>query len=514
MAHYCITVQVANSQGMAVGSGAISLRGAQIMASIFEFLGAALVGQHVTGTVGSKIVDVDAVSPQQYAFGMCSAILSTAIWMFTATFFKMPVSSTHSIIGALMGFQLFINNVDPSSEHWNILGDIGISWIVTPFISFLMSMSFMYIIDRWWPLFIIDSDSLSKQALIVNEIEMDSIPQNDNNHNDTDDGNIGISENDKAFELSDHFDITTKPQPMRFSIIFAILSSTLILFILAAGPKSISILDDVSWWIFIMIGIGSFLFTMFIGYFGEKYFRKWYINKYYKTECIDNDDQDEIGGSDGDLRLNVGQKYKVFNNSDYFTLYLIIASASVAFAHGGNDVANVLGPFGQIFEYQQHGKISKSTSIPLWLAGMGGIAIGIGFILFGKNVLDTVGKKITSVNYQSGFIAQYSSALTVLICDILALPVSSSTVIIGAVSGVGFYNTKKESFLKRQMNIKRDENDIDGYSSMNCFKKLLFRLKRMNIKILLKIIATWIITIPCNAMICALIYFIIDSIFA
>merc|ERR1719245_1369467 len=76
---------VANSQGMAVGSGALSLRGAQIMASIFEFLGAALVGQHVSSTVGSKIVDINEVSAEKYSWGMLSAILSCAIWMFLAT---------------------------------------------------------------------------------------------------------------------------------------------------------------------------------------------------------------------------------------------------------------------------------------------------------------------------------------------------------------------------------------------------------------------------------------------
>merc|ERR1711971_1420241 len=171
---------------------------------------------------------------------------------------------------------------------------------------------------------------------------------------------------------------------------------------------------------------------MAIGYFIEPHYRKWYINKYYH---IDDDAQSDAVSIE---RVD----YRIFNNIDYFSIYLVIASGSVSFAHGGNDVANVLGPFGQIFSYQKDGKITEGASIPIWLAAGGGLAIGIGFVLFGKGVLETVGKKIADVTYQSGFIAQYSAALTVLVCDILALPVSSSTVIIGAVSGVAFYDTK------------------------------------------------------------------------
>ena len=123
-----------------------------------------------------------------------------------------------------------------------------------------------------------------------------------------------------------------------------------------------------------------------------------------------------------------------------------------------------------------------------------------------------MGKKITKVNYQSGFIAQYSAALTVLFCDVLGIPVSSSTVIIGAVAGVGFYNTKKEGIIRKKMGMERRFTLQDQYDRMGCFGKCIFRLKRMNLKILLKILATWIITIPCNAGICAAVYAIIDAI--
>eukprot|EP01084_Bolivina_argentea_P134386 237052_1 len=447
---------VANSQAMAVGSGALSLRGSQIIASIFEFAGAALVGQHVSSTVGSKLVDMDQISPQKYAWGMLSAVLSTAIWMFTATFIKMPVSSTHSIIGALMGFQLVINQFDFAQQHWGILGNVAISWIATPFISFVMSVVFMCLLDRWWPLYsnklLPDTSLATSKALINNgdkncEIQMNKFQLDTNETKEKMElPSEDESDSDEEFQKKNEiklvnisayfFQEITKPQQFKFATIYGLLWSTLILFILAAGPKAISILDDVSWWVFIIIGILSFLFTVFIGYFTEKYFRKWYTNKYYK-------DNHKIADH---------KNYTIFVNIDYFALYLVIASASVSFAHGGNDVANVLGPFAQIFEYQKNKELNPNgASIPLWLAACGGIAIAIGYILFGKGVLETVGSKIANVTYQTGFIAQYSAALTVLVCDVLALPVSSSTVIIGSIYGVSFYNTIREDRIRKQL---------------------------------------------------------------
>ena len=366
---------VANSQGMAVGSGAISLRGAQIMASIFEFLGAALVGQHVgltlsivpilssthtlkvstkkvSSTVGSKIVPIDQVSAEQYSWGMFSAIMATAIWMFTATALKMPVSSTHSIIGALMGFQMVI---DPSAQNWEVLGQIGISWIATPMISFVAAALFMLLCDRWWPLFLIDDDSLSNYQQLTDEpIVPEAVPMKAVKPK------MKNEESASTSFLAQHFDSPSKPAPVKFAVIFSILWSTLILFILAAGPKSIAILHVVEWWVFVVIGVSSLIFTFFIGYFVERPFRKWFIDKYYGRK---HSVQSTLEDPD----------YGVFNNMDYFSLYLVIASATVSFAHGGNDVANVLGPFGQIFSFESTGDVQEGAAIPIWLAGIGGV---------------------------------------------------------------------------------------------------------------------------------------------
>eukprot|EP00483_Globobulimina_turgida_P003694 UN03700 len=74
--------------------------------------------------------------------------------------------------------------------------------------------------------------------------------------------------------------------------------------------------------------------------------------------------------------------------------------------------------------------------IPIYVSGGAGIAIAVGFALFGAPVLETIGKSITKLSYRSGFTAQFCAAATVLICNVLGLPVSSSTVIVGGVAGV------------------------------------------------------------------------------
>ena len=97
---------VANALGTSVGSGAITVRTAIIIAAIFEFLGAAFAGGHVTRTIRKGIIDPTAIvdQPEILVFGMLAALLATAIWLALASWKGWPVSTTHSIVGALVGF--------------------------------------------------------------------------------------------------------------------------------------------------------------------------------------------------------------------------------------------------------------------------------------------------------------------------------------------------------------------------------------------------------------------------
>ena len=90
---------VANAQGAAVGSGAIKFKSALLLAGICEFAGASLIGANVSQTLGDGLITHTSIEDINYAWGMFCSLLATAIWIFIATYFNMPVSSTHSIIG-------------------------------------------------------------------------------------------------------------------------------------------------------------------------------------------------------------------------------------------------------------------------------------------------------------------------------------------------------------------------------------------------------------------------------
>lgn len=123
---------VANSMADAVGSKALTVFWAVILAGICDFAGAVLVGGHVTDTVRKGIIDTSAYAhdPMILAHGMVCAMLAAAIWLHTASFFGMPVSTTHSIVGAIVGFGIITTGF--SNVHWGKFGQIVASWFISP----------------------------------------------------------------------------------------------------------------------------------------------------------------------------------------------------------------------------------------------------------------------------------------------------------------------------------------------------------------------------------------------
>ncbi|ATG72772.1 phosphate permease [Zobellella denitrificans] len=130
---------VANAMGTSVGTRSLTIKQAIIIAMIFEFAGAYLAGGEVTSTIRSGIIDSDAFvdTPDQLVFGMIASLLAAGTWLLLASYFGWPVSTTHSIIGAIIGFALV--SLGAEAVHWNkVMGVFG-SWIVTPALSGLLA---------------------------------------------------------------------------------------------------------------------------------------------------------------------------------------------------------------------------------------------------------------------------------------------------------------------------------------------------------------------------------------
>lgn len=139
---------VANAMGTSVGSKALTFKKAILIAAIFEFAGAFLVGANVTDTIRSKIVDFSSVVDHWVLIkGMLAALIGSAIWIHIATFFGWPVSTSHSIVGGVMGFGLIVGGIN--AIKWGKIGFIAGSWILSPLVGALLgALIFIFIRNK------------------------------------------------------------------------------------------------------------------------------------------------------------------------------------------------------------------------------------------------------------------------------------------------------------------------------------------------------------------------------
>ncbi|MFN3534039.1 MAG: inorganic phosphate transporter [Desulfatiglandales bacterium] len=151
---------LANAMGTSVGSGALTLKKAVLLSVLFNFLGAVLAGGHVTDTIRKGIVDPNLLAsmPDSFVLGMLSALISSSVWIHLASHFGLPVSTTHSIVGAVVGFGIIA--VGPKSISWGKLTGIVMSWIVSPVAGALVG-GFMYWVVRR---LVLSSDEAFKAA--------------------------------------------------------------------------------------------------------------------------------------------------------------------------------------------------------------------------------------------------------------------------------------------------------------------------------------------------------------
>ena len=139
---------VANAMGTSVGSGAITVKQAIVIAAIFEFMGAFIAGGSVTKTIRKGIIDPGAItgSPELLVYGMLAALLAAAIWLMVASTRGWPVSTTHSIVGAIVGFA--VAGIGMDAVNWAKIGQIVASWVVSPALGGVIALLLMLSIRK------------------------------------------------------------------------------------------------------------------------------------------------------------------------------------------------------------------------------------------------------------------------------------------------------------------------------------------------------------------------------
>jgi len=447
---------VSNAMGTSVGSGALTLKKAVFVAAILEFSGAFFVGANVSETVQRGLIDTDLfiTEPLILILGMCAALLGTSIWLQIASYFGWPVSTTHAIVGAILGFGGVVGGID--AVRWGEVGSIALSWIISPAISALISYFIFGILQRnilfamnpteatkkFMPLLVFIVFATFTLSLIFNGL------QNVNFEITFSQAlaialAVGIAACAIAYLLVRRIplpDIENRP-PSRY------LPQTVI-----SLEKAIKHLQRVQ--------VASFDTTH------EKVGQL--LNE---VRALSNKMRQETSFTERTSEYRAVEKM--------FVYLQILSACYVAFAHGANDVANAIGPVAAVLDVIKNGVISDVATIPPWLLAFGGIGIVVGLATWGWRVIETIGKKITELTPTRGFCAEFGAATTILVASKLGLPVSTTHCLVGAVLGVG---------LARGM-------------------------RALNLTMLRDIVLSWIITLPASAGMSILLFYALRAIF-
>ena len=426
---------VANSFGTSVGAGTLSMKQALVVASVFEVSGAVLAGGEVTDTVRSGIVDLNAIhglDPMEFAFIMMSALLGAAVWLLVATRMGWPVSTTHSIVGGIVGAALTVGFITGkggwSMVQWDQIGQIAVSWVLSPLLGGLVAFLLFGGIKNS---ILVYNDKASKQLQAIHQEKAD----------------LKAQHRDDFEKLPEHDQISYTNAMLRDATTMRDndwtpddLESEYFRKLVHIESK----VDDVrahralEAWVPGLAALGSIVISAMMLFKGLK-------NLHLGLSSLDNFLIMGMIATAVWLAVYIFARTLKRQDLDRSTFLLfswmqVFTAAAFAFSHGSNDIANALGPFVAILDVLRTNEISSESGVPLAVMTTMGVALISGLWFIGRFVIKTVGSGLTEIHPASGFAAELSAAVVVMIASLLGLPVSSTHILIGAVLGVGIVN--------------------------------------------------------------------------
>uniref|UniRef100_A0A2K5UD53 Phosphate transporter n=1 Tax=Macaca fascicularis TaxID=9541 RepID=A0A2K5UD53_MACFA len=560
---------VANSFGTAVGSGVVTLKQACILASIFETVGSVLLGAKVSETIRKGLIDVEMYNSTQGLLmaGSVSAMFGSAVWQLVASFLKLPISGTHCIVGATIGFSLVAKGQE--GVKWSELIKIVMSWFVSPLLSGIMSGILFFLVRAFilhkadpvpnglralpvfyactvginlfsimytgapllgfdklplWGTILISVGCAVFCALIVwffvcprmkrkIEREIKCSPSESplmekknslkEDHeetklsaSDTESRNpvseIGpaalplqavVEERTVSFKLGD---LEEAPERERLPSVdlkeetsidstvngaVQLPNGNLVQFSQAVSNQ----INSSGHYQYHTVHKDSGLYKELLhklhlakvgdcmGDSGDKPLRR--NNSYTSyTMAICGMPLDSFRAKEGEQKGEEIEKLTWPNadsrkriRMDSYTSYCnavsdlhsaseflqILTACFGSFAHGGNDVSNAIGPLVALYLVYDTGDVSSKVATPIWLLLYGGVGICIGLWVWGRRVIQTMGKDLTPITPSSGFSIELASALTVVIASNIGLPISTTHCKVGSVVSVGWLRSKK-----------------------------------------------------------------------
>ncbi|MDN3508782.1 MAG: inorganic phosphate transporter, partial [Candidatus Neptunochlamydia sp.] len=434
---------VSNAMGTSVGSGALTLFKAVIIAGILEFCGAFLLGGNVSKTMQSGIVnpDVFAHNPKILLYGMLSALTATALWLQVASYFGWPVSTTHAIVGALLGFGAMSGGIH--AVQWSEVGRIAMSWVISPALSGLFAFLIFSTLQRKI-LFAMNPINATRRFIpvmvfIVLFVFTLSILFN------------GLGSFQVKFFVG---------ETLLIGCVIGLIGALIAFFVLKKVylPQPQMVSANTSQQVFSLNKVVRHLKRVQLASKGERREQMGRLLKDVEEYAEEVREHSNLYTSSSD--------YKIVEKM--FASLQIMSAAYVAFAHGANDVANAIGPVAAALEIIKEGGLALNSRVPAWLLAIGGVGIVVGLATWGWRVMETIGRKITDLTPTRGFSAEFGAAITILVASRFGLPVSTTHCIVGAVLGVG----------------------------------LARGLSALNLRTLRDIVLSWVITIPSSAIVC------------
>jgi sodium-dependent phosphate transporter len=386
----------ANAFATSIGSKALTIHQAVVLAVIFESLGAILMGSHVTDTIRKGIVNYECFQEQPYTlmYGSMWVLLSVTLWLFLASKWEMPVSTTHSCVGGMIGIGIAlggthcVNWYEPK-DTFPFVGGVGgivASWVISPVFSALIAIALFG----------------TTRALVLR----------------------------KKFES------------MRSNIAYCILVGSVVtinsFFIIYKGAKGLGLhKTELGTAMGISFGLGtlSALVTIPI----VPCLKQKAVPQEGDIELPDTIFNDEKEATCVAAIHENAEKFDV-RTEELFKYLQIFTAICDSFSHGANDVANAMGPFAVIWAIFQAGELDKKTDMgtdAYWILALGGVGIALGLLVYGHKITRAIGDKLCKITPSRGTAIELGSALVIIIGSRLGLPLSTTHCQVGATVGVG-----------------------------------------------------------------------------
>ncbi|MCB1136645.1 MAG: inorganic phosphate transporter, partial [Chlamydiia bacterium] len=341
-----------------------------------------------------------------------AALLAAGAWLQLASYYGWPVSTTHSIVGAVIGFGLIHGGVD--AIYWGKIGQIVASWLLSPLLGAVLS----FIIFNFLRRHIFYNMHPTRQAKRLTPFIVFSVI--------TTLCMVGLVKGLKNLQLNLGV-YEGMALSMGIGAFCALISLLLVRRIPDVCPttQTIQIRDPQVFYSFAKVR--KHLARIESSTFGD-------IQDDVAHMLSETDRLERKAREVSDLQPATSEFHNV---ERIFAALQIISACFMAFAHGANDVANSIGPLAAAVAILVEGGLPGDASIPIWILALGGAGIVIGLATWGWRVVDTIGRRITELTPSRGFSAEFGASTTILLASKLGLPISTTHTLVGAVLGVG-----------------------------------------------------------------------------